>query len=92
MRLASQPVEVSAGEIPHERMAHAELRATPYVGLHRVECRLSGCRLVLSGKVSSFFLKQVAQSVLLRRFGSGLAIENRLEVIPERDTNVPEWG
>jgi hypothetical protein len=58
----------------------AELRTSPYRELRRVACRLEGVRLILTGTVSSFYLKQLAQGLLFRRFGDGLPIINHLEV------------
>lgn len=92
MRLATETREDRCQEMPPERLARDELRATRYAGLQHVECRLSEHRLVLSGTVSSYFLKQLAQSVLRKRFGDHWQIENRLQVVPEEEPPPPYAG
>ncbi len=47
--------------------------------LHGVSCRIVDGKVVLSGKVRSFYLKQLAQEILRKVDGIG-SIENRLEV------------
>jgi hypothetical protein len=41
---------------------------------------VSGSSLLLSGRVTSFYLKQIAQSVVSRRLNGAATIENRIEV------------
>ena len=48
-------------------------------GLDNVTCHSVGGRVIISGKVRSFYLKQVAKEILRRIDGIG-AIENRLEL------------
>lgn len=61
-----------------------ELKAALQVGswpeLRSVTCHISERQIVLSGQVPSFYLKQVAQSLLLNRVHHTLTLENRLEV------------
>jgi hypothetical protein len=58
----------------------AELRQTSYPELKRIHCEVHGDVLRLTGNVSSFFHKQVAQESLLTRFHGQLRIENELRV------------
>lgn len=60
--------------------AHDALCHAPYAGLRQVQCRKLNDRLVLFGIVPNFYLKQVAQTVVLKRFGSAIPVENQLEV------------
>jgi len=61
-------------------IAMAELEQTSYAELKRIHCEVHGDVLRLSGCVSSFFHKQVAQESLLTRFRGQLRIENELSV------------
>jgi hypothetical protein len=64
----------------HERAVRAVLRDSPYTLLRRVHCYVIDCRIVLCGTVPSYYLKQVAQCLLLKRFGAEFRVENRLKV------------
>lgn len=66
-----------------------ELRASCYSEVRRVECDEFDGYLVLTGSVSSFYLKQMAQSLLFRRFGFSLPIVNDLRVIQSRTEPLP---
>jgi osmotically-inducible protein OsmY len=59
--------------------AEARLRQSPYAELRRVRCRFREGVLVLHGRVSCYYLKQVAQH-LVRRLTGVVEIENRLDV------------
>ncbi len=48
--------------------------------LRSVTCDVSEQHIVLTGRVPSFFLKQVAQSLILERVRHPMKLENRLEV------------
>lgn len=67
-------------EVSSESAAHEELRKSPFLALRKVRCRVENRRLALSGTVPSFYLKQVAQSLLLDRFGDELEVDNQLRV------------
>ena len=60
--------------------ARAELRQSSYAALRHVACRVIDGRIVLCGRVPSFYLKQVAQCLLVQRLGTRIRLENRLEV------------
>jgi hypothetical protein len=55
------------------------LRASSYLALRLIRCRLKNGTVMLDGRVPSFYLKQVAQK-LASDAGAGLPIDNRLEV------------
>jgi len=55
------------------------LQASSYHALRLIHCRLKNGTVTLDGRVPSFYLKQVAQT-LASDAGTGLLIENRLEV------------
>lgn len=67
-----------------EDQARAELLASSYVDLRQITCRVHGQSLELHGQVTSYFLKQIAQSMLLRLFQNELRIVNGLSVNPQR--------
>jgi hypothetical protein len=56
------------------------LEATGYESLGRLECRVDGGRIELSGMVPTFYLKQVAQSIALR-LESVKEVRNLVEVV-----------
>lgn len=72
-------------ELPeHEGLvasARHELRQSPYPPLRQLQCEWEDRRLVLSGAVRSYFLKQMAQT-LVARLSPGVPVENRVEVTP----------
>jgi hypothetical protein len=59
--------------------AEAALQASGYPAIAELECRTIDGAIVLSGTVSSYYLKQIAQAVVLR-LGVVARVENRLEV------------
>lgn len=76
-------VEIAARtlrDVHLEDQAHAELQASSYVDLRQVRCRVHNRSLELHGQVTSFFLKQIAQVMLLRLFQNELKIVNGLVV------------
>lgn len=54
-------------------------RASPYVGLRRVECDDHEGVLTLRGRVPTFFLKQMAQALAMKAKGVEV-LANRIEV------------
>ena len=62
-----------------EHAARQALRASPYGELHGTTCEACDGVLVLRGRVSSFYLKQIAQ-VITRQLPGVMRLENRLEV------------
>jgi len=65
---------------------HERLQQSPYHELKSVSCRFHEGIAILEGRVSSFYLKQVAQT-LLRDVDDVQEIVNRLVVIYPADTN-----
>jgi len=59
--------------------AQSRLRKSGYHELHVVSCEFHEGVLTLRGRVSSFYLKQVAQEVI-RRLEGAEEVNNRLEV------------
>lgn len=57
----------------------AELAASPYPSVRRLHCSLQQDHVVLTGRVPNYYMKQFAQSLLMR-LGTGLRLENQLEV------------
>ena len=55
-----------------------------YAQLNAIECTARGDELLLSGELDSFYLKQVAQGVLLRRLPGMVVIDNQLEVMSDQ--------
>jgi hypothetical protein len=60
-------------------LARWALDNSPYRFVSRLDCRVDGGVITLSGVVPSYYLKQLAQELLLR-LDSGLRIDNRVEV------------
>jgi len=63
-----------------EQELKAALQSGSWPELRSVSCRILEQRIVLSGQVPSFYLKQVAQSLILDQAQHTLILENRLEV------------
>ncbi|MEY4181006.1 MAG: hypothetical protein RLY70_4581, partial [Planctomycetota bacterium] len=57
--------------------AASSLRAGPYPVLRNISCRCESGQLTLTGAVGSFYLKQIAQTIVARVPGVG-RIDNRL--------------
>ncbi len=64
-----------------EQELKAALERGSWPELRSVTCRVSEQQIILSGQVPSFYLKQVAQSLILDRVRHTLMLENRLEVL-----------
>lgn len=67
----------------HQKLLDAadqRLRVSPYLELRRVTCSFHEGVLTLTGHVSSYYLRQIAQT-LLRGLAGVQAIDNRLAVI-----------
>ena len=60
--------------------AQARLRKSGYRELHLVSCEFHEGVLTLRGRVSSYYLKQLAQE-LIRRLDGAEEVNNRLEVV-----------
>jgi hypothetical protein len=56
------------------------LHDASYAELRQMRCRLEKDRLILEGTVTSFYLKQIAQTILLQQWGKEIRVENRVEV------------
>ena len=79
------PIEEQEPGISKEKQAvqaeaQSRLRKSGYYELHVVSCDFHEGVLTLRGRVSSFYLKQVAQE-LIRRMDGAEEVNNRLEVV-----------
>jgi osmotically-inducible protein OsmY len=63
-----------------ERRITRRLRTSPYLSVRRVTCRFHEGMLRLQGRVPSYYLKQMAQTMVLEMEGVD-EIDNQLEVI-----------
>lgn len=63
-----------------EDQANAVLRSSSYHPVRRVTCEVRQRVLILRGRVPSFHMKQIAQTVVRNLLHDGLAIDNRVEV------------
>jgi osmotically-inducible protein OsmY len=70
---------VARNEIPLRARAENLLRRTSYRALQHIRCEHHEGVLTLRGRVSSFYLKQIAQEVVSRLEGIEL-VDNRIEV------------
>lgn len=64
---------------PAAREAERVLRQSGYVALRRVQCEWQNGVIALGGKVPSFFLKQMAQTLVSQVEGVR-RVENRIKV------------
>lgn len=69
--------------------AEAQLRDSAYIGLRKVRCGYHHGILTLQGRVSRYYLKQVAQS-LVGCLTEVVDIDNRLEVVSSADRSAAE--
>ena len=61
--------------------AEARLLESPFFELHHVSCECHGGVLTLRGRVSRYYLKQVAQS-LVGRLSGVEEVDNQMRVLP----------
>jgi hypothetical protein len=59
--------------------AESRLMNSPYLELHRLSCECHAGTLTLHGRVSRYYLKQVAQN-LVGRLNGLVKVDNRLSV------------
>jgi len=62
-------------------MVESQMRHSGYYELHYISCDFHEGVLILRGCVSSYYLKQLAQSLVLQLTGVE-EVNNRLEVVP----------
>lgn len=74
------PVETSKRDQTIESQARQILRASAYISMQNVSCRIELHVLFLDGTVSSYFLKQIAQTLLRELVRDGLTLVNRIHV------------
>ena len=60
--------------------AQAAIREAGYAGFRHVSCRQVADRIVLYGSVASFYLKQIAQTLVQRSFREAIPVDNQLQV------------
>ena len=66
-------------EPDYERLAQESLATSGFRSVHEINVVRLGATLVLSGAVSTYYQKQVAQE-LVRRIAGGLTVVNDVEV------------
>jgi len=57
------------------------LRNASYPALHSLTCCVAGQEAVLRGQVPSFYLKQLAQKLVLERLGTEIPLNNQIRVL-----------
>jgi hypothetical protein len=65
-----------------EALALNELRRSSYREVRYIWCQWRGGVLTLRGQVPNFYLKQIAQSVVLHRLEGLVTLDNQVEVVP----------
>lgn len=75
-----RPLPVQAAPEMVRLEAERLLRRQPYLALRHVVCDLRDGVLILSGRVPSYHLKQIAQTVVTQVEGM-LPISNQIEVV-----------
>lgn len=80
------PIELLRAQWEQEitERLNAELGNSSYYAVRRVLCEFCDGTLILRGQVPSYFLKQIAQTVVRRGSNGSVRIENQLEVICQR--------
>jgi osmotically-inducible protein OsmY len=73
---------VEGGQRHLESLVRADLRRSSYDEVGRVTCTLNDRVLTLTGRVSSYYLKQVAQRIVLDRLEGIVTVVNELQVVP----------
>jgi osmotically-inducible protein OsmY len=81
--IGNQQAETMADAAALAEAAAARLRQAPYLELRQVACAWHDGVLQLQGHVSSYYLRQIAQT-LVQGLEGVEAIDNQLEVIPGR--------
>ena len=69
----SQATRDPAGQRAMAASIQSRLRESPYLALRRVVCEIRDGALLLRGRVPSYYMKQVAQSI-------AYCVENTLEI------------
>lgn len=69
-----------AHHLRQQAILESLLQRTGYSGLNGVECRVMECRVVLTGQVPTYYLKQVAQRVIVDHLQSTQSLDNQLTV------------
>lgn len=64
MTLLTEAITDSSTKLAHR--VHASLRAHGHTRLHAIECHAEGGRITLRGSTSTYYLKQVAQTIAAR--------------------------
>jgi osmotically-inducible protein OsmY len=67
------------GFVGLEDQVHNAIKNNPYVSRRNLSCETNGGRVVLRGRVQSYFQKQMAQETV-RHIDGIVSIENCLEV------------
>ena len=79
---ATSPVAIEPiSERPIDELVEWELQHCPYAALRSIRCIVQGGHVILSGVVSLYYLKQVAQE-LVGKIPGVRSIDNRLDVQP----------
>ena len=66
-------------EVSHASQA---LRRSPLPALRKLSLEETDCVVVINGRVSSYYLKQLAQEAVMPALG-GRELRNRVAVVPE---------
>lgn len=65
-----------------ESLVRSDLRKSPYDDVGRLKCTLNESVLTLTGRVSTYYLKQIAQRIALVRLEGTATVVNELQVEP----------
>jgi hypothetical protein len=70
-----------------EAAIHEAFQRSGYRALRRLICEFDGKVLTLSGRVSTYYEKQIAQEIALSRIEARVCLDNRCEVIASESRN-----
>jgi len=83
MAVPTLPLRAIDESSPSVERLRAELAASSYPAVRQLSCHLDEDHVILCGRVPNYYLKQFAQSLLLR-LCSGYRLLNRLEVLSDQ--------
>jgi len=85
----SSQAEIAQLELSR-RMAKDALDASPYAELRKLACSVRNGGVMISGRVSTYYLKQIAQATV-KRVTLDRSIENQVEVNSHRAPSAQRW-
>ncbi len=80
IRAGAPGLEAEPRDRGFEEKARSALQSSSYQAVRDVSCEVCDCVLILRGRVPSFYMKQIAQTVVRHLLDGSLVLDNQLEV------------